>query len=275
MVAFTEVAAEVYVLRYPVLDVNTSLIVGGEIAAVVDTLATDAQASELLAAVRTITPLPLVIVNTHAHFDHCYGNRVIAAGSPGTSIWAHQFAASALREHGPRLQRAWYEEWVELQPALAEELAAVDLLPPDRTVTAESTMDLGGRVIELRHFGRGHTDGDLVVVVPDAATLLAGDLVEQGAPPSFGDAYPIDWPETVAELLRRVPVTTVVPGHGAPVDVDFVRAQHDELTTLAWLIREGHADGATVDAVVAKAPFGPEAARTAVERGYAELDGRI
>ena len=83
-------------------------------------------------------------------------------------------------------------------------------------------------------------------------------------------------PETVAAVLHRTTATTiVVPGHGAVVDVDFVRAQHAELSALAWLIREGHGDGAAPQDVAAKAPFGAHAARPAVARGYAELDGKI
>jgi glyoxylase-like metal-dependent hydrolase (beta-lactamase superfamily II) len=272
--AFVEVAPELYVLRHPELDVNSTLIVGGEVAAVVDTLSTEAQARELLDAVRAVTDLPLVIVNTHFHFDHSYGNAVLAAASPGCAVWAHERAAAELRDHGTLWQRGWYEEWLPTHPELAEGLAAVTVRAPDRTVRSESLMDIGGRILELRHLGRGHTEGDLVVAVPDAGALVAGDLVEQGAPPSFGDSYPIEWPETVAALLRlTAPATIVVPGHGSPVDVDFVRAQHDELTELAHLIREGHGDGADPAAVAAKAPFGSEVALTAVTRGYAELAG--
>jgi glyoxylase-like metal-dependent hydrolase (beta-lactamase superfamily II) len=274
--AFVEIAADVHVLRYPVLDVNATLVVGTEIAAIVDTLATDAQAQELLDEVRRVTDLPLVMINTHHHFDHCFGNHVISAACAGTGIWAHEEAARILREEGSTWQRDWYVEWLDAQPELANALAAVQIVPPDRTIHTESIMDIGGRTIELRHFGRGHTEGDLVVCLPDVDVVLAGDLVEQGAPPSFEDSFPIQWPETLAALLHDTTTATiVVPGHGAVVDIEFVRAQHDELTALAWLIREGHGDGAAAQDVAAKAPFGIDAARPAVARGFAELAGKI
>jgi glyoxylase-like metal-dependent hydrolase (beta-lactamase superfamily II) len=273
--AFVEIATGVYVLRQPVLDVNSTLVVGGAVAAVVDTLSTDAQASELVAAVRAVTALPLVIINTHHHFDHSYGNSVVAQASPGCSIWAHEAAAAELRERGEVWRGEWYEEWLPREPEMAAALSAVTLLPPNRTVHGESIMDIGDRTLELRHLGRGHTDGDLVITVPDASVLLAGDLVEQGAPPAFGDSFPLDWPETVASMLRLVgSETVVVPGHGSVVDVDFASAQQEELARLAWLIRDGHADGAPIEAVAAKAPFGGETALIAVRRGYADLDGR-
>ena len=159
---------------------------------------------------------------------------------------------------------------------MAADLAAVDVLPPDRTVHIESTMDIGGRTLELRHLGRGHTDGDLVVLVTDSSVLLAGDLIEESGPPSFGDSYPLDWPDTVHTMAQlATAATVVVPGHGRPVDIDFVRAQHDQLTQLAWQIRDGDSDGAAPEDVAAKAPFGPVLALTAVKRGYAQLSGRI
>jgi glyoxylase-like metal-dependent hydrolase (beta-lactamase superfamily II) len=271
--AFTEIARDVYVLRYPVLDVNATLVVGDGAALLVDTLATDAQARELRDAVRAVTPHPLTVVNTHHHFDHCFGNAVLAA--PDRPIWAHEEAARILREEAARLQRELYTTWTPIDPELADGLAAVTVRPPDHTVHLEATLDVGGRPVALRHLGRGHSAGDLVAHVPDADVLIAGDLVEEGAPPSFGDGYPLEWPETLFALLEfAAPTTLVVPGHGAVVDPDFVRVQHDDLTTLEWLIRDGHTDGASVDEVVASAPFGPQAARVAVRRGYAELSGK-
>jgi glyoxylase-like metal-dependent hydrolase (beta-lactamase superfamily II) len=270
---FTEIGPDVYVWRYPVLDVNVSLIVGGEVAVLVDTLSTPAQAIELAGAVRAVTPLPLAIVNTHHHFDHCFGNAVLAGA--GVSIWAHEAAATILREDGAKLQRAWTEEYAAVDPVLAEGIANATVRVPDRTFLTESIMDIGGRTVELRHFGRGHTEGDLVAAVPDALVLIAGDLVEQGAPPSFVDSFPLEWPETLAGIRHLDWIATVVPGHGSTVDMDFVRAQHDELTELAWLIRDGHRDGAPIEAVAAKSSLGPNAALLAVRRGYLDLDGRL
>lgn len=270
---FVEVAREVYLLRYPVLDVNVTLVVGDGEALLVDTLSTDAQARELADAARAVTGYPWTLVNTHHHFDHCFGNAVLAAG--GRPVWGQEEAAALLAEQAARLQRQWYAQFAPSQPELAAGLAAVRVLPPDHTVHQQATVRLGDRLVLLRHLGRGHTAGDLVVQVPDADLLVAGDLVEQSGPPAFEDAYPLEWPETVAALLRLAgPDTTVVPGHGTPVDREFVAAQHRDLAALAWLIRDGDAAGAPAEAVAATAPFGPEAALTAAQRGYAELAGR-
>ncbi|HEY8472007.1 MAG TPA: MBL fold metallo-hydrolase [Natronosporangium sp.] len=273
MTSLREVAAGVHVWRYPVLDVNATLVVGDGEALLVDTLATDPQARELAEAIRAVTAYPLTIVNTHHHFDHCFGNAVLAAG--GRPIWAHQEAAALLATGAERLRRQWYDEWAPTEPGLAAGIAEARVVPPDHLVRHEAALTVGGREVRLLHLGRGHTAGDLVVHLPDADLVIAGDLVEQGAPPSFEDSYPLQWPDTLHELLQLTgPATVVVPGHGAVVDREFVAGQHAELAALAWLIREGHADHATVEAVAAKADLPAEPALLAARRGYAELDGR-
>lgn len=271
--AFVEVARGVHVLRYPVLDVNTTLVVGDGEALLVDTLSTDRQARELATAARAVTGHPWTIVNTHHHFDHCFGNAVLSTG--GRPVWAHEEAAALLSERPEALRRTWYEEWAPTEPELAAGLAEVRVVVPDRTVHQTAALDVGGRTVVLRHLGRGHTAGDLVVHVPDADVLIAGDLVEQGGPPSFEDSYPVEWPDTVAGLLRLLgPHTTVVPGHGAVVDRAFVAGQQERLAALAWLIRDGHADGVPAEAVAAKSGFATRVGLVATWRGYAELSGR-
>nr|WP_218907505.1 MBL fold metallo-hydrolase [Micromonospora jinlongensis] len=255
------------------LRVNVTLVVGDDEALLVDTLSSAAQATDLAAAVRAVTDRPLTLVNTHHHYDHCFGNAVLA-GDPPRPVYAHELAAAALRQEPERLRREAYDEVRTEHPALAAELADTPLLAPTHTVQTETALDLGGRRVLLRHPGRGHTEADLVVHVPDADVLIAGDLVEQSGPPAFEDSYPLRWPDAVADLLRLTTArTVVVPGHGDPVDVDFVRAQHAELAKLAWLIRAAHTGSAPPERVAAEAPFGARAALIAARRGYRELDG--
>ncbi|MET7862589.1 MBL fold metallo-hydrolase [Micromonospora taraxaci] len=270
---FVEVADRVHVRREPMLRVNVTLVVGDDEALLVDTLSSAAQATDLAAAVRAVTDRPLTLVNTHHHYDHCFGNAVLA-GEPPRPVYAHELAVAALRDEPERLRREAYEEVRTEHPALAAELADTPLLAPTHAVQTETTLDLGGRRVLLRHPGRGHTEADLVVHVPDADVLVAGDLVEQSGPPAFEDSYPLKWPDAVADLLRLTTArTVVVPGHGDPVDVDFVRAQHAELARLAWLIRAAHTGSAPPERVAAEAPFGARAALIAARRGYLELDG--
>ena len=93
-----------------------------------------------------------------------------------------------------------------------------DLARPTREIAVATAIDLGDRRVEIAHLGRGHTDGDLVVVVPDADVLFAGDLIESAGPPSFGpDSVPDEWPATVDAVIGLMTAATLaVPGHGEP-----------------------------------------------------------
>jgi glyoxylase-like metal-dependent hydrolase (beta-lactamase superfamily II) len=89
--------------------------------------------------------------------------------------------------------------------------------------------------VEIAHIGRGHTDGDLVVVVPDADVLFVGDLIESAGPPSFGsDSVRDEWPATVDGVIGLMTAATLaIPGHGEPVDREFVFEQRGRIAAQA------------------------------------------
>jgi glyoxylase-like metal-dependent hydrolase (beta-lactamase superfamily II) len=228
-----EIGDGVLVRRHRTLDVNAGLVLGDESCLVVDTRGSDAEARDLLAAIRDVTPLPFMVATTHAHFDHCFGNATFADAQAATDIWAHEGCRADLVEHGEE-QRTAMVDWLRAcgEDVLADGVAEVVIVPPNRTFTDAVTLDLGGREVTLHHPGRGHTDHDVVADVPDVGVSFAGDLVEQGAPPSFDDAFPLDWPATLKALLPRLgPV--VVPGHGDVVTPEFVASQLTDIAEVA------------------------------------------
>lgn len=275
MIEFSPIADGIFVARTSPLDVNTSLVIGDETALVIDTLSTDAQAEALIAAIRPLTSLPLTVLNTHYHFDHSFGNAVVASG--GRPIWGHPHAAAELRDHGSRLQLEWVERFAGSDPEFAAGIAKVNIQIPDHLVRETAHLDLGGRIITIAYHGRAHTDGDVVAIVEDADVIFAGDLVEESGPPAFGsDSYPLEWPNAVAALLEHATASTVfVPGHGAVTGTDFVVGQHGELADFAWLIRDGHAAGATIEEIAIRSPWPSEEIRSGVVRGYANLDDPV
>ena len=149
------------------------------------------------------------------------------------------------------------------------------MVPADVTFSSTRVLALGDRTVELVHPGRGHTGGDLVVRVPDADVLLAGDLVEESGAPGFGDdCYPLEWPSSLDLVLGlTTPATLVVPGHGAPVARDFVADQRAAIGVVADTIRDLAGRGVPVtDALSAAAwPYPAELLADAVRRGYAQL----
>ena len=263
-----EVGDRVFVRRHASFDLNVGLVVGDGACLVVDTRCSLAEGQDLAAAVRTVTSAPWQVVATHAHFDHCFGTGAFVP----TAVWAQQGCARAIEDGGEADRErvaALYDR--DEQPLVAEQVRRSPLVVPDRLVDEHEVVDVGGRRVELRHVGRGHTDHDLVVVVPDAGVILAGDLVEEGAPPQFKDAHPLDWPATLDALLASTTASTVVPGHGDVVDRAFVRRQRDVLGELVRRCTEGRAGGAPAEEVAKGLPELGAFALQAVRRTYWQL----
>jgi glyoxylase-like metal-dependent hydrolase (beta-lactamase superfamily II) len=265
-----EIADRVWVRRYPLLDLNISVIAGGHGCLVVDTRASAVEGEQLAASVRALTPLPWAVVNTHAHYDHCFGN---AAFRPA-QVWAHQRCAEVLAGYAATQARLVAHMYQQAgHPDLADEVMATRVDLPDRLFTDAAELDLGDRPVRMWHPGRGHTDSDIVIEA--AGVLFAGDLVEQGAPPAYADGFPLDWPDTLARLAT--PPGPVVPGHGEVVDAGFVRAQHADIATVADLTRAAFADNRPAAAAAAEitAALGWEDrhARPAVDRAYRQMRG--
>ena len=188
--AWTEVGDRVFVTRYAFYNQNIGVVLGDESVLLVDTRLSHRQAEEVKADLRALTRLPVgVVVNTHGHSDHCFGNHPFR---PAT-IWGHERCVTMIETTGERQRQGT----IAAIPELASELYEVVFDPPDRTFSDAATVEIepGGRSVELRYLGRGHTDNDIVVLVPDADVMFAGDLVEADATPFFGDGFPIDWPD--------------------------------------------------------------------------------
>jgi cyclase len=131
------------------------------------------------------------VVNTHHHGDHTGGNAKMQ------DMNAVVVATEEARENMVDGK----------QPGL-----------PSIAIQHHAHIYLGGKNVELYHFGRAHTNGDLVVLFPADRTLAAGDMF------TFGDATPqlIDyagggsgkeWTKTLDSALE-LDFDAVVPGHG-------------------------------------------------------------
>lgn len=259
-----EVADGIYALRYAFFDQTIGLVVGDGACLVIDTRTTYEQARELQQDIRRITSHPWIVLNTHHHFDHTFGNAVFRAAQ----MWGHERCARTLLEDGEEMRRR-----VALElPELAKDLESVEIVPPTTTFADATTIHVGTRPVDVRYLGRGHTDNDVVAVVPDESVVFAGDLVEQGAPPSFGDSFPLEWPETDQRLLAFAS-GPVVPGHGEVVDASFVRAQAAEIAEGARRSSDAFIAGVPPHVACRDLPYSEPTARDLVERTYAQLRG--
>ncbi|HEY2308693.1 MAG TPA: MBL fold metallo-hydrolase [Streptosporangiaceae bacterium] len=253
MTAWEEVAAGIFRRRYQPYDVSVCVVRGTGGLLVCDTRSSHRQADEILADLRELGTLPVRwVVNTHAHFDHSFGN---ARFGPGSDLGAPIYGHERVPAHLDAYERPMLAELIAAGEEPAGEWREIVITPPTVLVGEKMTLDLGGTAAELLHLGRGHTDNDLLVHLPASGVWLTGDLVEESGPPVYGSgSFPLDWPATIGRLRAALRDGDVlVPGHGAVVGAAFLAAQHEQLAAVAALIIELHAAGVPVEHAEAEA----------------------
>jgi glyoxylase-like metal-dependent hydrolase (beta-lactamase superfamily II) len=275
-----EVGDRIFQRRYNPCDVTVTAVAGTDGLMVVDTRCSLQEARELREHLREISGAPVRwVVNTHVHFDHVWGNAEFAAPRqvPPAQIWGSAEMVAAMRGAQDDPEAAAFKEFVAAKSEnWRAKMAELVEYPPDHVVHGSQDLDLGGgRTVRMRQVGRGHTDGDLVLHVPDADVLLMGDLLEVSGDPAFGpDSFPLDWAPTLdAALALTGPDTRFVPGHGETTDASFVRAQRDAIAAVAEQCRSLHAAGVPLEEALKAGewPYDPEQLENAVQRAYLHL----
>ncbi len=257
-----ELGEGIFRRRYEFLDQNIGLVIGAEAVLLIDTRSHPGHAEELRSDLRLVTPLPVGwVFNTHYHWDHAFGNQVFEK----SVIWGHVNCRRELTKRG----LSPLAELLADYPGEADGFNTVVVTPPTETFEERAVVDLGNRTVEMAHHGHGHTNSDAVLHADDVT--FAGDLIEEGAPPSFGDSFPIAWFDTVGRLAAEAR-TIVVPGHGDVVDVEYIVVSRFDLGWIARQARLSLDAGLGVEEIdLSGSPYEEYYAREALKRAYLEL----
>jgi glyoxylase-like metal-dependent hydrolase (beta-lactamase superfamily II) len=225
----------------PMAGSNAGFVIGDDGVLVVDSFFYPDAAKALLGEIRRITDKPIrYVVNTHYHIDHVSGDAAFKAA--GAAIIAHRNVPGWLHAENVHLMGG-----DKIKPEVKAQIDA--LIAPDRTIDKTTVLTLGRRRIELRPM-TGHTGGDLVVAVPDAKVLFAGDILWNHIAPTTIDGKIVTWTADLAHIEAQPDAATFIPGHGEVATASDV----DELKTLfqdlARLTREARQAGLSGDALV-------------------------
>jgi cyclase len=210
---------------------NAGVVVDGGTALLVDTTATEARARRLRELVEGVAPSPpRLLVNTHAHGDHTFGNFVFPE--------ALVVGADRTREEAARTGLHLTTLWPEVS------WGAVELSLPQLTFQDSLSLHLEGRTAEVSTFGPAHSVCDSVVWLPEQRVLFAGDLVMAGVTPFMLTGSVGGLRDAVAEL-RKFDAVTVVPGHGPVGGPELLDTAERYLAWLLDLAAAGLAAGQT------------------------------
>ena len=145
----------------------------------------------VLNKLQDLTDMPVTaIINTHAHEDHAGAD---AEYPDASQIVMHENSARRLARSAGAGKNV-------------------------KTFSDHLPLTVGKRLLHVYYFGKGHTDGDAIVVIPDIKAAYVGDLVAAKALPvvdraSGGSALAL--PNTLARAAREITgVERIVTGHG-------------------------------------------------------------
>lgn len=215
-------------------------------AILVDTAATEARNRAILAEVARVSQgAPRVLVNTHHHPDHIYGNCFLP---DETVIVGHD----ACRE---LILRAGTKAMDELTDP---DYGNITIRPPEITFSQAMTVHAEGFPVELQLVGPAHTTNDVIVWLPEQKVLYAGDLAFNGGQPIFLDGSAAGYKAALSRL-RALEPEVLVGGHGPVTRGDDVPRLLDDLSAYA-------------DYVTGIAAEGVAAGRTPLEMAQAHKD---
>ena len=151
----------------------------------------DQYGPDIVAKVKAISDKPIkYILNTHQHGDHTGGNAFMLTNTPAEILIHKNARANMVAGKQPGLPQVTYAD--------------------------EAHVFIGGKEVSAHHLGRGHTNGDAVILFPGERVLHTGDLFVNGSAPFIDYSAKgsiVEWDKTLDRVLQ-LDFDIVIPGHG-------------------------------------------------------------
>ena len=200
-IKITTLAEGIVELSVPPVGFITYLVLGTERAALIDT---GMGVGSLKTYVEQVMALPVFVINTHGHPDHCGGNFEFAETwiNPADNDVFEKMASLEFRRDDISHMPGGDEFAAKLQPTAPRPAALED----------SQTFDLGGRTLKII-FAPGHTHGSLCVYDEKTGSLFTGDnAMTRVSMHEWNSATLSEYRDTLKKLIALKPVK-VMGGH--------------------------------------------------------------
>ena len=221
---------------------NTGVFVTSSGVVVVDTK-NPGWGQPLLAKIKELTPKPIThVINTHTHFDHVSGN----VEFPTTvEVVAHENTAALMKE------MRQVTGFPPPENNIFTDNKGRGL--PKRTFTDTLTIGKGPDQVDLRYFGRGHTNGDAWVVFPALRIVHAGDIFSGKNVPLLdanNGGSGVEIGDTLAKAAAGLKnVDTIITGHSTQMTLADLTQYAEFNREFAAAVREGKKAGRSIDEI--------------------------
>ena len=213
---------------------NVAVLDTDEGTVIVDTMTLKYQGDRIKEEAMALTGKPItLIINTHYHLDHIRGNPAFDAG---TRIVSTKRTLHHLKETD--------SEYFS---------GEASQLMPNETFVSDKVISMGNKTLKLMYPGRGHTDGDLVVLFEEDKTLHTGDLFFYRHYPNIdleGGGSVMEWGDTIDKILE-VPFLTVIPGHGNITERVNLKQFQQFVRQLASIGKQAAENGISLEETIA------------------------
>ena len=216
---------------------NAGLLDLGGLIVVFDTFVTPQASRDLRqASLELLGRPPGIVINSHYHNDHIWGNQSFAPETPILASdrtralittegaaeleWNAANAAQRLAFHRAQIAAASSEGERQGHMLLAGEyegivaaLPHLAVVPPSITFEKRLTLHGAEHTAELLMFEGGHTASDTVLLLRDAGILFLSDLLFVGFHPYLAEGDPRQLLAILTEI-SKLGAHTFIPGHG-------------------------------------------------------------
>jgi glyoxylase-like metal-dependent hydrolase (beta-lactamase superfamily II) len=201
----------------------------------------------LLDKIKTVTDKPItMIINTHTHGDHVSGNVEFPAT---VEVVTHANTAK-------NMQEMRVPSGITPAPGTPANIFKDNngRGMPKRTFTDKMTIGKGADEIELRYFGRGHTNGDAWVIFPALRFMHAGDIFSGKNIPLLdanNGGSGVEIGKTLANAASSVKnADSIITGHSSVMTMADLREYAQFNDDFAAAVREAKKKGGNVDEFV-------------------------
>jgi len=220
---------------------NVGLIHTSKGMILIDTTSSPAEIQALFEAVDARLEEVRMVINTHSHSDHTWGNQLFTCPILAHRLCQERMQSSIKNEWSLEELQAYIADLEKTDPKKAEDTREVvmdlQIKLPDKVFDQRFKGELGGLSYEIIHMG-GHTPDSSIVWLAKRRVLFASDLIFQGRYPYIFDADIPAWIDALSKLLE-FEAEVIIPGHG-------VRCGEAEIVTLqkylqrTWELTEQH-----------------------------------
>jgi glyoxylase-like metal-dependent hydrolase (beta-lactamase superfamily II) len=253
---------------------NAGIIDLGDKTVVFDPFMNIDAAKDLKAAAMELTKKTVtIVVNSHYHNDHIRGNQVFVPGAsiistgwtrnemsisePEEIAWEKQNVAKRLADLKEKLKTAQGMEkkelpmWIGYYGAMVINDPALKTTLPDITFH-DSLWIYGKRTnIKLVECKNGHTESDLILMLPKEGIVFMGDLFFVKRHPYLGDGSPQSLMGHLQRMEEDKTYSAYVPGHGPLGGKEEVNELINYIKAVTQLVRQD-IDKSMPDSVIVK-----------------------